>query len=301
MPHSTRVTALDWLLLLSLVVIWGSSFVMSKLALPYVDPAWIAAIRLWIGALVLGAIAYHQYTDFEYNRRAIRNYFTLGLIGNAAPFLVITWGIQHVTSGVAGLLMGTIPLIVIAIAHFVLPGERLTLPRFIGFIIGFIGIVVLIGPDKLTDFKSHGMELWGQLAIVFGCLLYGINSVSTKYLGLKGTIANSAAVLAAGAILATLIAFTVAKQPPDFPAIPSSALWALLGLGLFPTGLATAIWFKAMDRTSPTFISMSNYLVPVYALVFGAILLDETIGLNVIAALALILSGIFVSRLKPRP
>lgn len=300
MPRSYHVTALDWLLLLSLVVIWGSSFVMSKVALQHVDPAWIAAVRLWVGASVLAVIAYHQHTEFRRDARAMRNYFWLGIIGNAAPFFAITWGLQHVTTGVAGLFMGTIPLIVIGLAHFTLPGERLTMPRFIGFIIGFIGIVVLIGPDKFISFKAAGMQLWGQLAVIAGCLMYGVNSVLTKRMGMKGSIAVSAAVLGAGAIVSTAIALVFAKQNLDLQNIPTNALWALLGLGLFPTGLATALWFKAVERTSPTFISMSNYLVPVYALIFGAILLDETIGVSVLVALALILSGIFVSRISSK-
>jgi drug/metabolite transporter (DMT)-like permease len=298
MQQNYRVTSLDWLLLLSLVVIWGSSFVMSKMVVPYLDPAWIATLRLWIGTVSLGAIALYQYTDFPRDVTSIKHYFWLGLIGNALPFFAITWGLQFIPTGVTGLFMGAIPLIVIALAHFMLPGERLTPPRLIGFTLGFIGIVVLIGPQKFTSLNFSGWELWGQLAVLVGSLLYGINSVSTKWLNVKGSIAVSAAVLAAGAISSTAIALLFAKTPMDLGSMPLPALLALIGLGLLPTGLATAIWFKAVERTSPTFISMSNYLIPVYALIFGAILLGETIELNVLVALGLILCGIFISRKK---
>ena len=293
MPY--RVTFVDWLLLAGLVVAWGSSFVMSKIALVDVTPAWIAASRLVIGAAILIVVAAAQRAPFPKDLRTLTIYGWLGLVGNAAPFFAITWGMQYISSGVAGLLMATIPLIIIVMAHFALPGERLTLPRVAGFILGFIGIVVLMGPDKLISLKAHGQELVGELAVVAGCLLYGVNSVTAKRFQIKGTVAAAAGVLAAGAIFATALALT--QSPFDLLEKPAASLWALFGLGLIPTGIATVLWFKAVERTSPTFTATSNYLVPVYALVFGAIILGEQIGWNVLAALVLILAGIFVSRM----
>ncbi len=295
MPY--RVTLLDWLLLAGLVVCWGSSFVMSKVALSHVSPEWIAAARLVIGAVILLAVTLAK--GGLPPRRFLAAYGWLGLVGNAAPFFAITWGMQFITSGVAGLLMATIPLIIIVMAHFLLPGEKLTAPRVAGFILGFIGIIVLMGPDKLLDFRGHGMELIGQLAVVAGCVMYGVNSITAKRINLPGTVAVAAGVLLAGAILAT--AGALATAPFTLHEAPASTLLALFGLGLFPTGIATVLWFKAVERTSPTFTAMSNYLVPIFALCFGALTLGEHIGWNVLAALLLVLAGIFVSRRKSVP
>jgi drug/metabolite transporter (DMT)-like permease len=294
MPY--RVTAFDWALFAGLVVAWGSSFVMSKVALQHFTPDWIAAMRLIVGAGVLILASAFQSHSLPRTPRDISFYALLGLIGNAAPFFVITWGMQFITSGVAGLLMGTIPLIIIVMAHFALPGERLTLFRIIGFVLGFAGIVVLMGPDNLLNIKAHGHELIGQLAVIAGCLMYGVNSIAAKRFKLPGIIPVSAAVLAAGAILASANA-ALQSPLPTGPFHLASVL-AVLGLGLIPTGLATVLWFKAVERTSPTFTSMTNYLVPVYALIFGALTLGESIGLNVVAALVLIMIGIYISRMK---
>jgi drug/metabolite transporter (DMT)-like permease len=293
---SYRVTLVDWLLLAGLVVSWGSSFAMSKVALTHVTPEWIASARLAIGALILLAagLARGELPP----RKFLRAYGWLGLVGNAAPFFAITWGMQFITSGVAGLLMATIPLIVIVMAHFLLPGERLTAQRLCGFILGFIGIVVLMGPDKLFDLRVHGRELVGELAVVAGCVLYGLNSITAKRISLPGTVAVSAGVLLAGAALATAAA--ALQSPFTLHQAPLVALLALFGLGLLPTGIATVLWFKAVERTSPTFTATSNYLVPIYALVFGALTLGEHIGWNVLLALLLVLAGIFVTRRKPR-
>lgn len=294
MPY--RITWMDWLLLAALVVCWGTSFAMSKVALQYIAPEWIAAARLCVGATILLAAAAAQRSALPLSKAYLGKYAWLGLVGNAAPFLIITWGMQYITSGVAGLLMGTIPLIVIILAHFALPGERLTAPRAAGFVLGFCGIVVLMGPENLLNLKAHGQELVGELAVVAGCMMYGINAVSAKRFNLSGTIAVSAGVLAAGAVMATVAA--ALTSPFHLHEAPASALWALFGLGLLPTGIATVVWFKAVERTSPTFTATSNYLVPVFALAFGALTLGERIGWNVLFALLLVLSGIFVSRLS---
>lgn len=293
-----RITAFDWFLFAILVVCWGTSFAMSKVALQHVTPEWIAAARLFVGAAVLLAVAAAQGAQLPFDRRFLGRYLWLGLIGNAAPFFVITWGMQSISSGVAGLLMGTIPLIIIIMAHFLLPGERLTLPRTLGFILGFTGIVVLMGPENLLDLKAHGEELVGELAVVLGCLMYGVNAVSAKRMNLPGTIGVSAGVLSAGAVLA--FALAAVQSPFLIHQAPLPSLLAIIGLGLFPTGLATVVWFKAMARTSPTFTTMSNYLVPIFALGFGALTLGEHVGWNVLAALLLVTGGIFVSRMPVR-
>ncbi len=293
MPY--RVTLFDWFLFAILVVCWGTSFAMSKVALQHVTPEWIAAARLCVGAFVLLAVTILQRAPMPLDGQSLRRFFWLGLIGNAAPFFIITWGMQSISSGVAGLLMGTIPLIIIVMAHFFL-NERLTLPRAIGFVFGFAGIIVLMGPENLLNLKANGRELVGEIAVVLGCLMYGINAISAKRMNMPGTIAVSAGVLSAGAIIATAAA--AVQSPFQVLEAPLTAGLAILGLGLFPTGLATVVWFKAMERTSPTFTTMSNYLVPVFALTFGALTLGERVGWNVVIALLLVLSGIFLSRME---
>jgi drug/metabolite transporter (DMT)-like permease len=297
MPH--RPALLDWLLLAALVVAWGSSFVMSKVALQSIDAGWIAATRLTIGAgvVLVFAAAHGKLPAFDI--KSLATYIWLGFIGNAAPFLAITWGMLHISSGVAGLLMGTIPLFILVMAHFTLPNERLTLTRAIAFVSGFIGVMALIGPSEISNFAISGDEFIGQLAVLAGCMMYGINSITAKMLSKDDYVKQSAGVLLWAAVISVLAA--VWSGPFTLMDAPVSALWATFGLGVLPTGIATLVWFKAMTRNGPTFVSMSNYLVPVYAVVFGAVLLNERIGWNVLVAMAFILSGIFVSTLRPQP
>jgi drug/metabolite transporter (DMT)-like permease len=294
-----RPTPFDWMLVASLVAIWGSSFVLSKVALQSLDPYWIAALRLIFGAIVVGvfAIANKQFPKFEAGRFGY--YSVLGFIGNAAPFVLITWGMLVVSSSVAGLLMGTIPIFTIVMSHMFLKNEKMTARKALGFAIGFAGIIVLVGVDALTDIGFSGDVLIGELAVIGGCICYSINSVIAKRFGNGGAYEQAAGVLILGAVMATV--FAAAVKPLTIQNSSIESLLAVVALGALPTGLATVIWFKAISRTGPSFTAIVNYFVPVFAVVCGAVLLAEPIGLNVIAALALILLGVFVSRPKQPP
>jgi drug/metabolite transporter (DMT)-like permease len=287
---------LDWLFLAALVVAWGSSFAMSKIAVAHLDASWVMALRLAVAALILVPYAYASGHALHTAGTAWRKFTWLGLIGHALPFFLVTWGMHFVSSGVAGLLMGAIPLFVIVLAHFTVPGEGLTLAKSLGFLLGFAGIVVLIGPDSLTSRSLGGPELMGELAVLAGCLCYAVHAITAKRMGLEHPVKQTAAVCAAAAIMG--LAFAGVASPDGLQAVPLAAFIAVAGLGAVPTALASLLLYKILDRRGPSFAAYSNYLVPLFAILAGAVALGEPLGLNMIVALALILSGIGVSRIR---
>jgi drug/metabolite transporter (DMT)-like permease len=201
-----------------------------------------------------------------------------------------------VSSGISGLLMGAIPLLMMVAAHIFIAEERLTVTKAIGFIFGFIGIIVLMSPKASLSASFSGSALIGELAILLGCLCYVTHSISAKRLGFHDPVLQTAAVCLAGAVIG--VVFALAWAPINPASIPSSALWPVVGLGLLPTALASLVMYRLIERTGPSFVSFSNYLVPVYALLFGAVMLHEQLSWNVLAALAFILAGIAISRRK---
>ena len=292
-----KIDSRDWFLLALLVIAWGASFAMSKHALASLGADWVMALRLAIAAIALVAYAYAKDISLSASRRVWMKFTWLGFIGNAFPFLVITWGMHFITSGVAGLLMATIPLFVVVLAHFTLPDERLTVAKTAGFLLGFAGIVVLIGPEALFTLSLTGDELKGELAVIFGCLCYAVHGISAKRLGVEEPVKQSAAVCLAGAIMG--LVFAMIASPTGLSGAPLSAFAAVLGLGLIPTAFATVLVYRLMERNGPSFVSLSNYLVPVFALALGALLLNEPLGWNILLALLLILAGIAISRWTP--
>ncbi|MCB1380570.1 MAG: DMT family transporter [Alphaproteobacteria bacterium] len=289
---------LDWLFLSVLVVTWGSSFAMTKIAVAQLDAAWIAALRLAIAAVVLVPYAYAAGQPLHSPLASWKKFSLLGLIGHAAPFFLISWGTGFVSSSVAGLLMGAIPLILIVLAHFFMPGEPLTLTKSLGFLSGFAGIVILIGPASLLDMSFTGHELIGEAAILGGCFCYAIHAITAKRLGIEHPIRQTSAVCLAGAFMAVI--FAALHRPDGLDHAPAAALWAVVGLGLFPTAFASLLLYHLLDRSGPTFVAYSNYLVPVFAVLLGAAALGESLSLNILAALALILAGIAISRWQAR-
>jgi drug/metabolite transporter (DMT)-like permease len=289
---------LDWLILATLVVVWGSSFALSKHALLHLDAAWVMALRLAVAAAVLVPYAFATGQGLSAPLPIWTKFTWLGTVGHAVPFFLITWGMYFVSSGVAGLLMGAIPLFLVVLAHFTLPDEPLTVPKSAGFLLGFAGIVVLIGPEQIFTLSMTGDELMGELAVLAGCLCYAVHGVTAKRLGFEHPVKQSASVCLAAAIMG--LAFAIAMRPEGLAFVPVSAYAAVVGLGLFPTAFATLLTYRLMIRTGPSFVAYSNYLVPVFAVVLGAMVLNEQLGWNIVAALILILSGIAISRIAPR-
>jgi len=293
----SRTSLADWILLAFLVAAWGSAFAMIKIAVAHFDPAWVMALRLAIAALVLAPYALAIGQPLTGPFRIWAKFSWLGFIGHAAPFFLVSWGTQYVSSGVSGLLMGAIPLFIVVLSHFFLPDEPITATRTLGFLLGFAGIVILIGPEKILGLSLTGDALMGELAILGGCLCYSVHAISAKRLGFDHPVRQTASVCIASAIMG--LAFALAASPEGFAGKPQTAYLAVIGLGILPTALASLGMYRLLNRMGPNFVAYSNYLVPVYAVLFGAALLGEDIDWSVLTALVLIVAGIAISRLRP--
>jgi len=222
----------------------------------------------------------------------------LGLIGNALPFALISWGQIRVDSGLTGILMGVIPLFTLALAHFFVPGEQMT-PRMVGgFAIGFVGLVVLLGPATLLEAGGESSEFPRQMAILFAAICYAINGVLSRRLGTLNALVSSATVMWTASAIALPIALWIDQPWSLTPSLAAttSAIW----LGLFATALATIIFFKIVQSTGPTFLSLINYMIPVIALVAGMLFLGEALAGSVLIGLSLILAGLAFSQRAPR-
>ena len=291
-------TTLDWLLLAALVAMWGSSFMFIKFGVASVPVSTLVAARLMLGALILVAVVYLRGARLPPLGKVWVNYTILALLGNCIPFTAITWGQQRTDSALAGILMAVMPLATMVLAHFFVKGEHMTRNRVLGFILGFAGIIVLMGPAALAPIAGHSIATLSQLAILAGALCYAGNSVLTRLLA-RGddALVASAAMLLIASVMALPVALVV-DQPWRLltPGPAAASLWAILWLGIGPTAIATVVYFKLIESAGPTFMSLVNYMSPAVAVFLGVALLGETPGLHAYIALALILLGIAVSQ-----
>ncbi|WP_069299649.1 DMT family transporter [Neptunicoccus sediminis] len=292
---------LNWSLLLLLGMIWGASFMGSKYALTGFGPFTVAAIRIALGAVALTVMIYalgRRLPDWSgpNGKRIWLHCLGMALFSNAIPFTLLSWGQLHVTSGFAGITMAVVPLLVLPLAFFLVPGEQTNLRKIIGFCIGFAGTVVLIGVDAL-DLSGHDLEGLARLACVGAACCYAIGSIITRLCPPVSNMGFAAgALLLASSLMVPLALFI--EGVPDAPA--TEAIWGVIYLGLFPTALATIMLVTVINSAGPSFLSMVNYQVPVWAVVFGVLLLGETLPGRFIWALALILLGLAISQVRFR-
>ena len=176
----TRRPLSHWLLLVALVAMWGSSFVFTKLAVDALPPAVVVAARLVIAAVLLLALLAIRGEALPGAWRQWRWIVAMAIVGNALPFWLISWGQQHIDSGLAGILMAIMPLSTLILAHLFVAGERLTMRRAAGFLLGFAGIVVLIGPEALLEVRGSGSALVAQVAVLGGAVCYAVNSILAR-------------------------------------------------------------------------------------------------------------------------
>ncbi len=291
-------TLKDWGLLATLVVLWGSNFMFVKLGVATVPPATLAAGRLVVGAAVLVAVIRALGYRFPRPGPVWVSYTMLAVVGNSMPFWLISWGQQTIDSSLAGILMAIMPLATLVMAHLWVTGEHLTRNRALGFVLGFVGIVVLVGPAALAGLGGSTGRVLAQLAVLGGALCYASQSVLVRLI-LKGDVmVASAAIVAIGAAISLPIALVVDQPWNLSPSVTS--IWAVIWMGIGPTAIATLAFFKLIGSAGPTFVSLVNYCVPVVAVFLGVVILGEAPNANAYTGLLLILTGIAMSQLRRR-
>ena len=284
---------LDWLGLLALTAMYGSAFMLTKLAVQELLPETVTAGRIAVAAVLLLLLAFARRESFRFLRSSWPLIILLAVFGNCLPFYLISWGQQTVDSGIAGILMAIMPLATIVMAHFFVPGERFHTFQVLGFLSGFAGVVILLGPAALVETGDEAQALLPMLSILGGALCYALNTILAKQLPRESLLAISASVLLVSALIMLPAWVASGSQVPE--GLLRIEVLAVLLLGIFPTALAALVYFALIARAGPSFLSQINYLIPVWALLMGIALLDESFSLHAFFALAVILAGIAIA------
>ncbi len=291
-----EATSRDWLTLLVLTVLWGSAFMFNELALSAFPPAVLVAGRIVIATVFIWGFLRLSGARLPPLGRSWLPMAVLAFFGNVLPFHLVAWAQQHIDSSTAGILMAVMPLFVLTLAHFFIPGARLSPLRVAGFVIGFSGVIMIIGPSTLLGIESSA-AFWGALATLGAALSYAVNTIYARRLGPGDPLRRAAGMLIIASMLSMPAAFV------ELPAVVIPGMLAIVAisvLGLLATGFSTILYFRLIQGPGPAFLSMVNYLVPAWAVVAGALLLGETISQTMVMGLGLILAGIAFSEFGAR-
>ncbi len=284
----------DYLLLVTLGFIWGSAFLLSKIAVADFPPVTITLIRqlvsgalLIVMALVMGALW------FRPSGRDHVFMIICGATGVVIPFTLINWGVMVVDSGLAAILMGLMPLVVLVLAHVLTRDEKLTLPKTAGVGVGLAGLVVLFWPALVSGF---GQDVWRQLALLGAAVSYGVSALSMKQLVRHPPLTLMTYIT--GWTLVVLVPLTLWLDG-SFDVTPTrESVLALLGLGVFPSAVGALLMFALIERQGASFFGQINLIVPVAGVLVGVAIAGERLEPTAFIALAIIVSGLAIARLR---
>lgn len=286
----------ETLLLLLLSTAWGLSFLFIELSLEGLTPVWIVAGRTLVGGVVLVLVLRAGRRRLPPGRDVWRHLFVLGSINNALPWAGVAWAQQELPSGLTALLMALVPTSTLLVAAAA-GQERLTRVRLLGLLValGGVGLIVAGDVDQPGRVLAVGV-------VVLATMLYATGAVYAKR-HVSGRV--PALELAAGQVVAaatvTLPIALVLDGPPVVSELTASVLGAVAMLGVFGTGLAFLLFYLLIERVGATNAVMTTYLIPLVAVVAGAVVLDERLGAAALGGGALIGVGIWLSQRNSRP
>jgi drug/metabolite transporter (DMT)-like permease len=286
--------AKDWFIFILLGAIWSSSFMWIKIAVGEIGPITLVAFRVLFG-LLFGLVVI-LVTRERLPRRFgdWRPLLLLGITNVAIPFFLISWGEQVIDSAVAAILDATVPLFAIVIAHLALHDDKITVPKILGLLMGFAGVVVLMSKDLGGSTGS----ILGQAAVVLASVFYAGSSVYAR----KSTENASGIMRSVGPLVSSTIVMwlvvPIGESPLRLPQLPITWI-ALVWLGVLGSGVAFIMMYYLIHAIGPTRTTMVTYLFPLGGVTLGVGFLGEQLTWQLVAGAVLIVASLAVANLQP--
>ena len=283
-----------YILLLLLVVMWGSSFAALKVSLETIPPLWVMSLRLVIGCLTITTFFLILRKNLPLTLDFWKWSLIIGFLGFSVPFSIISWGTQFIPSSLVAILMGANPIITLILAYFFLADNILTIRMVLGVFLGLLGIILLIGFGNINADLYKAEFIYGQLAVLTGTFSFALASILLKNLPQEHSFERTLGSLICGSIIGLFLAYFFSNSSLEIHEISIKSAVSLTLLGIFSTGIASVIWFKVIALKGPVFLALVNYLIPVWALILGIFLLNERINFIVGFGLIFITIGIWL-------
>ena len=272
-PINRSMRPLEWLLLIILSILWGGSFFFVGVAVASLPPFTLVALRVGIAAITLNLIAAVSGIKLVFSSRLWFTFFSMGLLNNVIPFTLIVWGQTYLASGLAAILNAMTPFFTIIVAHAFTSDEKLTQTRLVGLVIGFFGVIVLIGSDLLHNQDGNALAPFAVLGGAFSYAVAGVYGRRFSRMGLN-PLAVASGQLTASTVILLPIALAV-DRPWTLPPPAGDAWGAVIGLALLSTALAYLLYFRILATAGATNLLLVTFLIPVSAILLGTALLGE--------------------------
>ena len=293
-----RYPFLPYAAFVALALIWGVSFLLIKVTVQDMSPTVLLLFRSASGfaALALIVLALRKPLFGPGWRGRVIGFGIMALTNAVIPWVAIGWGEERISSGLASILNSTTTLWTAVLIYWVMPTERPTAINYVGVVVGFAGVVILVYPEL----ASHGLsgDVLGALAVVVASLSYAVNALYQRRKMRSVSIFEvSLGQLGVGVL------FAIPLAAPSLPSIHFHwvSMAAVIGLGAIGTGVAYTLYYYVMNTLGAVRAAGVTYLVPVTAVFWGAFLLNETVSASVVAGGIVILAGILLVNLRRAP
>jgi drug/metabolite transporter (DMT)-like permease len=286
-----RSTRLEWVLFVILGFFWGSSYLFIKIGVEAgLPPFTLVMLRLFFGLVLLATVVRIAGEPLPREAKTYGHLVVMATVNIVLPFSLITWAERSVDSALAATLNAAVPLFVIVVAAIFLRDERITANRVAGLIVGFVGVAILVGFDPAT--LSSG-NFNGEIALIGSTISYALGAVYARrnIHGLRPMIPALFQVGFAFALV-TILAFIFERPLAVMTAMTPNALFAVVWLGLLGSGLAYLVFFRILAAWGATRTSMVAYLLPIYGIALGALVLHEHVDQRLLVGTALVIGGV---------
>ena len=279
---------IDYFLLTLLALIWASAFFNIKIATYSYGPLTIAFLRIFFGAIPVILLCHFRKIKIEAFTKDWHWFAAIGIINLVIPFFLIAYGVQKVQSNLAAILMASTPLSAAALAHFFTKNEKINITKSFGVLVGFSGIVFLFSDNILIN-KNN---IFSAFLILFGSCFYVIGGLLTLKISNKENENVTASILIWGALVLFPISFII-EQPWNLsPRLDSTV--SLIYLGIFSTGIAWLLRFYILKHNGLVFQAQVAYLIPIFGIILGFLILNEAITPKAIISLIAVIFGIYI-------
>lgn len=280
----------EWFMLIILSILWGGSFFFVGVAVKAIPPLTIVSLRVALASLTLFAVVHFSGLRLPIRRDVWIAFFGMSLLNNVIPFSLIVWGQTHIASGLASILNATTPLFTVIAAHIWTRDEKMTSMKVLGVVIGFSGVIIMIGYEALAGL---GGSIYGQFAVLGAAVSYsfaGIYGRRFRHLGIKPIVTATGQVTASSVIL--IPTALLVENPFTIPS-PGLEVWsAIMGLAVLSTAIAYILYFRVLATAGATNVLLVTLLIPVSALLLGTTFLGEQFELKHLFGMGLISLGL---------
>jgi drug/metabolite transporter (DMT)-like permease len=270
------MTSSEWGMLLTLSVLWGGSFFFASVMLAELPPFTIVMLRVGVAAVILNLVMSAIGLRMPRDGRTWVAFFGMGLLNNALPFSLIVWGQTHIASGLAAILNATTPLSTVVVAHFFTSDEKMSVNRLLGVIGGLCGVSVMLGPAAL---KGVSVGVVAQCAVLAATVSYAFAGVYGRRFQRMGitSMLTATGQITASAVMLLPVALVV-DHPWTLPMPSFPVCCAVLGAASLSTALGYVIYFRILATAGATNLLLVTFLIPVSAIVLGALALGERLA-----------------------